>query len=186
MCVPEGTFWCPFCGRTSCVGDCVIPPRPYEEEEMSIRAKGEVKMASLKELFEETEVRSTSTAFDQGQEASKAQLQKYLQGYLGDPVFAERFAECIHMLRAKNADYSQNEQKGDRIAAFRRIARDIELPMRKVWAVFAQKHWGAIMRFIKDGRVESEPIDGRINDLINYAVLLGAIVDDERAPKVES
>lgn len=123
---------------------------------------------------------SSPAAHASGQGATKRDLRDFLAGYLGDPVFADRFADCIDMLRAKNADYSQNEQKGDRIAAFRRIARDIDLPMRKVWAVFAQKHWGAIMRFCKEGRVESEPIDGRINDLINYAVLMGAIVTDER------
>lgn len=131
-------------------------------------------------LGDEDDVPVSSTASHaSGRQATKRDLTDFLSGYLGDPMFAERFANCIHMLRAKNADYSQNEQKGDRIAAFRRIARDIDLPMRKVWAVFAQKHWGAIMRFIKEGRVESEPIDGRIDDLINYSVLLGAIIADE-------
>ena len=84
----------------------------------------------------------------------------------------------FEILKAKNADYTQGTAKKDRIAAFRRIGRDIDVPMTKVWAIFAQKHWGAVMKFVKDGQVESEPIDGRINDLINYFVLLGAIVDD--------
>ena len=114
-----------------------------------------------------------------GAEATPSELEEFLNGYLGDAVFASRFAECMTLIRAKNADYSQGEQKGDRIAAFRRIARDIRISMPQVWAVFAQKHWGAIMKFIKDGSVESEPIGGRINDLINYMVLLGAIIADE-------
>lgn len=109
---------------------------------------------------------------------TKDQLSAVLARYMGDDVFATRFAECITMLRAKNADYSQGEEKGDRIAAFRRIARDIGIPMTKAWAVFCQKHWGAVMKYVKDGRVESEPIDGRINDIINYMVLLGAIIAD--------
>jgi hypothetical protein len=177
----ERTFWCPFCGKTSCGGECVVPERPYEEEGVSIRAKGEVRMAKfVDEEAERANAPVSSAAFESGRSASKEDLQEFLAGYLGDKVFARRFSDCIDTLRAKNADYSQNEQKGDRIAAFRRIARDIDLPMRKVWAVFAQKHWGAIMRFVKEGRVESEPIDGRIDDLINYAVLFGAIVRDER------
>lgn len=100
-------------------------------------------------------------------------------GYLGDAVFAKQFVDCMSMMRVKNADYSQGEQKGDRIAAFRRIAHDINIPMTKAWAVFCQKHWGAIMRFIKEGSVESEPIEGRITDVINYMVLLAAIIADE-------
>lgn len=98
--------------------------------------------------------------------------------YLGDRAFARRFVDCMDIMRTKNVDYSQGEDREDRIAAFRRIARDVNISMRQAWAVFAQKHWGAIMKFVKDGRVESEPIDGRINDLINYLVLLGAIKDD--------
>jgi len=102
-----------------------------------------------------------------------------VSAYLGDGVFAQRFVNCMEIIRRKNADYSQGEQKHDRIAAFKRIARDIDVPVRKAWAVFAQKHWGAIMRYVKEGILESEPIDGRINDLINYLVLLGSIVDWE-------
>jgi hypothetical protein len=105
-------------------------------------------------------------------------LETILTKYMGDEVFAKRFAECITMLRRKNADYSQGEQKGDRIAAFRRIARDINITMPQAWAVFCQKHWGAVMKYVKEGTVESEPIGGRINDIINYMVLLGAIIDD--------
>lgn len=104
-----------------------------------------------------------------------------LTKYLGDEVFAKRFADCITMIRQKNADYTQGQGKRDRIAAFRRIGGDIDVSMAKVWAVFAQKHWGAVMKYVKDGQVESEPIHGRINDLINYFVLLGAIVDDQES-----
>lgn len=111
-------------------------------------------------------------------DATKDDLVAFLTAYLRDPVFAQRFADCVDLIRAKNADYSQGEDKKDRIAAFRRISRDIDVSMPKVWAIFAQKHWGAVMKYVKDGTVESEPIDGRINDLINYFVLLGAIVGD--------
>lgn len=109
----------------------------------------------------------------------KDELVKFLTSYMGDEVFAKRFADCIDMMKAKNADYSQGEQKGDRIAAFRRIAKDVDIPMTKVWSVLFSKHHGAIVKFIKDGYVESEPIDGRINDIINYMVLLGAIISDQ-------
>lgn len=110
--------------------------------------------------------------------ASKDDLVSFLTAYLKDPVFAQRFADCIDMIRAKNADYTQGTGQHDRIAAFRRIGGDIDVPMTKVWAIFCQKHWGAVMKYVKDGQVESEPIHGRINDIINYMVLLGAIVDD--------
>lgn len=113
-----------------------------------------------------------------GSDLTRDELEQVLVGYLRDPVFAKRFTDCMEMIRRKNADYTQGVEKRDRIAAFRRIGGDIDVPMTKVWAIFAQKHWGAVMKFVKDGRVESEPIDSRINDLINYFVLLGAIIHD--------
>ncbi|MBV9125656.1 MAG: hypothetical protein JO112_20085 [Planctomycetes bacterium] len=105
-------------------------------------------------------------------------LLAYLTGYLGDPVFAKRFADCIDLIRAKNADYTQGTAQRDRIAHFREAAKDLELPMLKVWQVFVRKHWAVIQKVANGGHAESEPIDGRINDVINYMVLLGAILDD--------
>ena len=106
------------------------------------------------------------------------ELREILSKYMGDSFFANRFMDCIDMMKVKNADYSQGEQKGDRIAAFRRIAKDINITMPQAWAVFCQKHWGAVMKFVKDGVLESEPIESRISDVINYMVLLAAIVED--------
>lgn len=122
---------------------------------------------------------SDESISDPRPETDEDRLQAIISEYLGDEFFALRFVECMEIMRRKNADYSQGEQKQDRIAAFKRIARDIDVPVRKAWAVFAQKHWGAIMRYVKDGFVESESIHGRINDMINYLVLFGAIVDWE-------
>lgn len=113
-----------------------------------------------------------------GRAMSHREMRDTLAGYMGDDFFAEKFLEAIDLIKVKNADYSQGEQKGDRIAAFRRIARDINITMEQAWAVFCQKHWGAVMKYIKDGRVESEPIEGRITDIINYMVLLKAIIAD--------
>lgn len=174
MCKPD-SFWCPFCGRTTCDGaQCVAPSKV--EDSVSVRDKA-VKLERLPDVDpQDREV----LARDVGSTATHGELEEFLVGYLGDEVFAKRFADCMTMIRVKNADYSQGEQKGDRIAAFRRISRDIDVPMTKVWAIFCQKHWGAIMRFVKEGQVESEPIDGRINDVINYMVLLGAIIGDEK------
>lgn len=124
--------------------------------------------------------RVSTKAFSNARAVGLTEVRDVIAVYLEDHVLAERFASCIEILRRKNADYSQGEQRRDRIAAFKRIARDIELPVRKAWAVFAQKHWGAIMRYVKDGRVDSEPIEGRIDDMINYLVLFASIVDWEQ------
>lgn len=165
-------IWCTICGRTTCDG-CFTTPMPSDKNNNASKESDGTKDGNMG-----LSSNSIEAARDGGTMATPDEFEAFLTGYMGDAIFAKRFANCMTTMRSKNADYSQNEHKGDRIAAFRRISRDVNIPMTKVWAVFCQKHWGAIMRFIKDGHVESEPIDGRINDMINYLALLGPIIQD--------
>lgn len=107
-------------------------------------------------------------------------LVDYLKNYMKDDVFATRFAECIDMLKAKNSDYTEGKAAKDRIAHFRAAAEKHDVSMTKIWGIFVDKHWSAIQKYLKDGQTESEPISGRINDVINYLILLGAIIDDQK------
>lgn len=73
------------------------------------------------------------------------------------------------VLKSKGADYTQHSN--DRLANFKRTAKQIGITPFQVWAVFAHKHWDAIMSYVKTGEVESEPFDGRVLDLRNYLAL---------------
>jgi hypothetical protein len=137
-------------------------------------------LMSLRDKTIRPEKGSEQLAWEAGKVASKWDLEMYLTAYTGDDFFARKFAECLDLIKRKNADYSQGEQKGDRIAAFRRIAKDVGITMEQAWSVLCQKHWGAVMKYVKEGTLESEPIEGRITDIINYMVLLAAIVEDRK------
>lgn len=109
-----------------------------------------------------------------------AQLKAVLEAYLGDEFFARVFADCIDLIKKKNSDYTQGESKRDRVAHFREAAKELKLPMMKIWQVFVRKHWAAVNKFANGGNLESEPISGRIHDIINYMVLFAAIIEDEK------
>lgn len=85
----------------------------------------------------------------------------------------------VHQLsHLKGGEYAGDK---DRLANFRRNAEALGLSMETVWAVYAAKHWDAIMQYVKDtathtNRVRSEPIEGRIDDLIVYLLLFKAII----------
>ncbi len=180
--MPTGDFPCDYCGSYYC-GQGDLPVFcDGRLESMSAREK---RPGPYRPTIPRLDPFDLQGELDQdivqAKDASKDDLIAFLTAYLGDAVFAKRFADCISLIKAKNADYTQGTAKRDRIAAFRRISGDIGVPMEKVWAIFCQKHWGAVMKFVKDGQVESEPIDGRINDIINYMVLLGAIIDDGKS-----
>ena len=111
---------------------------------------------------------------------TRRELEEAVAKFIGDEVFAKRFVDCMELIRGKNADYTAGNAAVDRIYNFRKASEEIGLPMKKIWYVYAWKHWTAIRKFVNDSHVESEPIDGRINDVINYMILLGAIVDEEK------
>lgn len=81
------------------------------------------------------------------------------------------------ILKTKGSDYTRHEE--DRLSNFKRSAAAIGLTPLQVWAIFFNKHHDAIMAFIKTGKTESEGIEGRIDDCINYLYLLEAIIKEK-------
>lgn len=98
--------------------------------------------------------------------------------------YNELLAETVQMIQ------QLSEQKGgeyagdsDRLANFRRNAGNLGLQMEQVWAVYAAKHWDAVMQYVQDlatgkTRTRMEPIEGRVDDLIVYMLLFKAILDE--------
>lgn len=94
------------------------------------------------------------------------------------PADEKLLADCIEVLASKGADYTAGHMKTDRLHNFRTIATELGVPMEKAWFVYFYKHYASIVKYVKEGQVESEPIRGRIVDCINYLVLLNAIIED--------
>jgi hypothetical protein len=74
----------------------------------------------------------------------------------------------------------------DRLANFRRNAMDCGLLQEQIWRVYAAKHWDAIGQYIRDlgtntTRPRSEPISGRVDDLLVYLLLFKAMLDERGA-----
>ena len=88
------------------------------------------------------------------------------------------------LLEKKGADYTRHDP--DRLSNFKRLAKDLDLPPIKIWAVYAGKHWDALMAFIKTGKAESEAIEGRFDDLHNYLYLLEGLLEDEKQEQPSS
>lgn len=71
----------------------------------------------------------------------------------------------------------------DRLANFRRNAAALDLNMETVWAVYAAKHWDAVMQYVRDlengkERERLEPLAGRLDDLIVYCILMKAMLEE--------
>lgn len=96
-----------------------------------------------------------------------------------DAIVAEARKRQDALLKAKGADYTRHDP--DRLANFKRVAREVGITPLQAWAVYGGKHWDAIMAYIKTGKAESESIYGRLDDLANYLYLLeGLLREGER------
>lgn len=92
--------------------------------------------------------------------------------------------ECLETMRAKGHDYREGHDD-DLLHNFRTVGEDMDIAPEKVWYIYASKHWKAIKTFIKEGgQSESEPIEGRIKDVIVYLLLLYRRVQEMKANTV--
>jgi len=92
-------------------------------------------------------------------------------------LLQESIATIESLSTLKGGEYAGDK---DRLANFRSAADKFGVPMELIWAIYAGKHWDAIMQYIKDQvhgstRPRAEPILGRYDDLIVYCLLAKAI-----------
>lgn len=92
---------------------------------------------------------------------------------LADADFSACVAACDEILGVKGRDYTQGD---GRLKNFTRNAERLGLSAEQVLAIYLFKHMDAIETYLRKGRVESEPIEGRIYDAINYLLLLYKLV----------
>lgn len=101
------------------------------------------------------------------------------QRVTGDPDFDEILDKCCEILGVKGADYTIGNK--DRLHNFRTVANFCDLTPMQSLGVYFYKHVSAIFAFIKNGgQKESEPIEGRIADVINYMLLFYKMVKEQR------
>jgi hypothetical protein len=90
------------------------------------------------------------------------------------------FAKIRALSDSKGADYAGDD---DVLAYFKSRESRIGVEARKVWGVVADKHWSAIETWVKDGKVQSEPIEGRFHDIIVYLLLALVMIEEAKAAK---
>lgn len=79
------------------------------------------------------------------------------------------FKGCLDILCKKGADYNPDNKAFKEVEA---TALDIDVKPEKVLWVHLRKHYTAIRSHICKGELESEPIEERLKDFVNYAALI--------------
>lgn len=91
----------------------------------------------------------------------------------------DQVVQEISFLRdAGQKEYAHEEDQPFR--NFETLARELNLTREKVLWVLAKKHIDGIIAHINGHRSQREPVEGRINDLIVYLILLRAMNAEDR------
>lgn len=98
-------------------------------------------------------------------------------------MMKEDFDTIVGINTVKGHDYAGDE---DALANFKETAKATGITPEQAWSVFATKHWSAIMTFVREGDVASEPIEGRIHDVILYSFLLLGLIREKEAAKPQA
>jgi hypothetical protein len=82
----------------------------------------------------------------------------------------------------KGHDYAGD---GDALANFKkddeRLRKIVQNdPVLAKWYIYFDKHYEAVMTFLEEGDVKSEPIEGRIHDAILYLFLLLGLIEEKK------
>lgn len=98
--------------------------------------------------------------------------------YCSDQEFERLVQDEYAVWSVKGAEYRNG---GDRLANFNGVAARVGVTPLQVWAAHVDKHYAAVMEYIRTGREGAEGIESRLVDLGNYARLGRLLVQAAKA-----
>ncbi len=100
-----------------------------------------------------------------------------------EELFNKVTGEMRELLVTKGREYASDK---DSLNNFKQGAEDIGIsPLQIAW-IFYQKHASAVKSYIRSGsEFSTEPIEGRLLDMINYSFLIYCLVKEQKAQKLD-
>lgn len=97
------------------------------------------------------------------------------------------YQESVQIMKVKGGEYAGSDEK---FANFNRLAVLQEIRRESIWFTYFVKHFDSLTTFIRRvnkgesiSEIEatlSEPIAGRIKDMINYLLILYGMIEEEK------
>tara|TARA_A100001515_G_scaffold144858_2_gene150421 strand:+ start:742 stop:1065 length:324 start_codon:yes stop_codon:yes gene_type:complete len=93
-------------------------------------------------------------------------------------------AETLKLSDEKRVEYTEGNHNDNILWNFENIAKELGLTPMQVLSVYLNKHISSLRNFFKDGKEYSEPIEGRVSDMINYLLLMVAMLSKYKKREV--
>lgn len=95
-------------------------------------------------------------------------------------IETEVLPKCFEIMKSKGESYSGVE---DKLGNFKRCSSLSGSRIEQVWFTYFVKHFDALSSYIREEYKDSEPIEGRIQDLINYLFLFYGIIREKNGQR---
>lgn len=97
----------------------------------------------------------------------------------------ETVVSTAGILQSKGVEYTRDANT-DRLSFFKELANEVGVTPLQVAMIMLSKHNASLRTFIKNDakgiqQILSEPIDWRIDDIINYCFLIKGLIRDKSA-----
>ena len=89
----------------------------------------------------------------------------------------ELVPSCIQILKTKGEAYTLGD---DRLISFKKNSNLLGISPEKQWFTYFIKHFDSVTSYINENYSDSEPIETRIQDMINYLFLLYGLIKDRK------
>jgi hypothetical protein len=97
-------------------------------------------------------------------------------------IDAELLAASNAVLLERETSYAEG---GDRLANFKRIAREVGLTPEKVCEVYLHKALCSVTKLLNGQEVKGEPVVSRFSDVMNYVRLAYALIREKQTPQLK-
>jgi|TARA_R110000824_G_scaffold97347_1_gene232702 hypothetical protein len=94
----------------------------------------------------------------------------------------KEFEVEMELMRVKGKEYTVSDE--DKLKNFKSIGDRLKCKPEFVAMVYLLKHMDSVRNFVMDGvEASDEPIEGRLRDIRNYCLLIGALIKENKEQK---
>ena len=87
----------------------------------------------------------------------------------------EKYKIIQELLARKGKDYGGKLANSN----FYGVGKDLDLDPKQIWYVYFSKHMCSLKSYLREGKLESEPLEMRLADLITYLFILWSMEEEQ-------
>lgn len=106
---------------------------------------------------------------------NKKQYEKMREAFISD---------TFRLSDNKRIEYTEGNQNDNVLWNFDNISNNLGIKPIEVLSVYLSKHISSLFSYFKTKKTYSEPIEERIKDIINYLLLMVAMIERDKKNKL--